>query len=97
MAANTDLLSQHFPAQATAAISTTPVAFELRKGGKITVTADEAFRVWFSDTEDGSIDSAAMSFAADDKPEFALRGASQKTYCLVARDSGTGTAKLLQE
>lgn len=95
--ANQDLLSQHLPAQASVAISTTPVAVEMRKGGRITVTADVAFRAWFSDQEDGSIDAAAMSFDAATMPEFELRGASQKRYCLVACDSGTGTAKLLQE
>tara|TARA_R110002167_G_scaffold254572_1_gene460804 strand:+ start:931 stop:1227 length:297 start_codon:yes stop_codon:yes gene_type:complete len=98
MAVNVDLLSQELPAHASSAIDTTPKAFELQWGGMITITSpDVAFRVWFSDAEDASIPAAAFAFAIGATPEYSLRGAPQKKYCLVATDTGAGTAKLIQE
>ena len=96
--ANTDLTFQEMPAHATASISTAPLSFELRDAGKITLTSeDTTFRVWFSNEEDVAIPAAAFLFQIGDTPEYSLRGMPQKTYVVVACDSGSGTIKLIQE
>ena len=99
MAINTELTTQELPAHGSNAIGTAPKAFELRDGGRVTVTsADVAFRVWFSNAEDVAIPAGALSFAMGDMPEFSLRsGSVQKVYCMVATDAGAGTVKIFQE